>query len=275
MSRDTTPDLYGPVDGDDLSEAVHTRVKPLGQSIPCAMDYNRLNLGQNDVALATSEFESQERSGGEPGEEPAATTKRKRRPDVATPTNGIHSSSAEVKGTTPNKRSKYDRPQNKATRKDVQSQDDRMCGLTRSIWQRILSNVPPTSLGRMLPVSRIFNAILTPEVNLISGPIVEKPQTEVSYANQIWAISRQHFDHTIPSPPTGQTELEMWQLIKGERCQGCGKKKHLITTSACPDLWSAGPGTGAMRVIWPFGLRACGGCLVRMSDKVSCLSYAL
>ena len=140
--------------------------------------------------------------------------------------------------------------------------------LTVPIWQRIFCFVPPVFLGRLLRVDRAFHSLLkSPEpYNYTLEHRIEdfrNPSAEL-----IWTASRKRFAPGLPKALFGQSELDMWRLLRGNSCQVCGERKSLLTTSAMSDPWHAGPGETGIRVIWSFGVRCCGPCLLKSSEQV-------
>jgi hypothetical protein len=133
--------------------------------------------------------------------------------------------------------------------------------LAISLWQRVFSFVPPVFLGRLMRVNHVFHSMLS------SGKINGEDFSTVS--ENIWKSSHRRFTPGLPKPAVGQTELEMWRLLRGNTCQFCGVKKLLSTSSGTEDPASAGPGSDNLRVIWPFSVRSCGDCLVNNTEKVS------
>ena len=147
--------------------------------------------------------------------------------------------------------------------------DDMLHGLTVSIWQRILCFVPPVFLGRLLRVDRAFHALLNQSGTLTyhaSEPSSNASQTHIS--QPVWTASRKRFAPGLPRALFGQSELDMWRLLRGNSCQICGERKSLMQTSTTSDPWHAGPGRSGVRVIWSFSIRSCGPCLFNCSEQV-------
>ncbi|EEH43721.2 uncharacterized protein PADG_00010 [Paracoccidioides brasiliensis Pb18] len=138
--------------------------------------------------------------------------------------------------------------------------------LPGEVWQHIFTFLPPTSLGRVLCVNKAFKSLLTPS----ESELPDFPQTSgvLKYLipNLIWSVSRRAFYPGMPRPLSFLTELEMWRLVYGNTCQFCGKSS---SSSSLTDntIWEAGPGLGGVRIIWPFGIRACGECIKSKSEK--------
>ena len=154
--------------------------------------------------------------------------------------------------------------------------DERVHGLTTPVWQQVLCFVPPVFLGRLLRVSRNFRLLLEPQSQ-------EEHRFHDLYTGHrgflspesIWQASRKKFAPGLPKPLIDQQELQMWRLIRGNRCQDCGLVKDLVCSSSSADLWHCGPGQDGMRVIWIFGLRVCGPCLLSNCEQVCLFTYTL
>ena len=142
------------------------------------------------------------------------------------------------------------------------------------IWQRIFCFVPPVFLGRLLRVNRAFNTCLTagdanqqyPKPSHPGGSRTLNPDT-------IWAASRKRFCPGLPKPIRGLLELEMWRLLRGRHCQLCEEAKDPSSVFSSESPWELGPGETGVRVIWPWGVRLCGRCILSHSEKVSDPSF--
>lgn len=149
----------------------------------------------------------------------------------------------------------------------------RSSNLPDEIWQHIFSFVPPVFLGRLLRVNRVFHACLTMAIGEQSDQAnsASNAVRPVS-ANFVWAASRKRFAPGLPKPLRGLQELQMWRLLRGRPCQMCGETKiqNFATSSESP--LESGPGDKGVRVLWPFGIRACGSCLQNCSEKVYLIS---
>ena len=141
--------------------------------------------------------------------------------------------------------------------------------LPAELWQHIFRFVPPVFLGRLLRVNRDFHTFLTPGLandNLLSRTAsgTVKPLA----ANSIWMTSRRLYCPALPKPLRGVQELDMWRLLCGHACQICGLTRAPDTTIQPDNAWNPGPGEHGVRIVWPFGVRCCGPCLKRQSQKV-------
>ena len=137
------------------------------------------------------------------------------------------------------------------------------------IWQHIFTFVPPVSLGRLLRVNRSFHACLTESTkgHLVTG-FQDQGIVRREDANAIWSASRRLFCPGLPRPLRDLKELDMWRLIRGRDCQFCGRVDGSRARQDPVNPREAGPGKDGVRVIWAFGVRSCGTCLLEKSDKV-------
>ena len=141
--------------------------------------------------------------------------------------------------------------------------------LPAEVWQQIFCFVPPVSLGRLLRVNRAFHACLVSETATqqdakqrfqgVTRPL--KPEA-------IWAASRACFCPGLPRPIYGFQELRMWRLLRGCDCQICGETKLSSPLFDPENPWECGPGEAGVRVIWPLGVRCCGRCVQKCTEKV-------
>jgi len=142
-------------------------------------------------------------------------------------------------------------------------------GLPVEIWQHIFSFVPPVFLGRLLRVNRAFYFYLTSATNEPTCRDMDsRHAVRPVSADEVWAASRKRFAPGLPRPTLGLSELERMRLLRGRQCQICGEAKvqNFATSSESP--LESGPGDKGVRVIWPFGVRSCGPCLHKCSEKV-------
>jgi hypothetical protein len=138
-------------------------------------------------------------------------------------------------------------------------------GLPPAIWQHIFLFCPLKTLGRLLQVNRSFHSYLTAVRNVPHT----KPDTgflRLLKSESIWAAARNLHPTKPPRPLPGFSEMEMWQLVWSKQCQFCGR-----TSSFTPGekVWQRGPAATGVRIIWPFGVRACGSCLLGTCQTVS------
>lgn len=157
--------------------------------------------------------------------------------------------------------------------------------LPTDLCQRIFCCLPPTDLAHCLLVNKKFNACLT---NARAGPgsVTHHPRvrkgkdkTAVAWArvmdsNEVWASSRKLWCPNLPRPLARYTELQMLQLVGGRDCQFCHTPHNPGVPVTATSAYNPGPGLDSVRVIWPFGLRACGSCLRARTMTVSCPTSA-
>ena len=147
---------------------------------------------------------------------------------------------------------------------DITTSPPGPAGLPAEIWQQVFLYLPPAMLCRSLRVCRDFHFYLT---STKAAPVARKGQTKVRLLDSetIWTQARKTYFPGLPRPLRRCTELEMLQLIGGQTCQFCNRvpiPSHATTPFNC------GPGPDGLRVIWPFGIRACGRCLENNTLKV-------
>ncbi|KAI1807692.1 hypothetical protein F4811DRAFT_573996 [Daldinia bambusicola] len=135
--------------------------------------------------------------------------------------------------------------------------------LPAEIWHRIFTFTPPRTLGNFLSVNKLFSVYLDP-----SSPYHYKTPSPLSQSSSrllkpdvIWQLSRRRFWPRMPTPLQQKTELDMWRLACGRRCQFCGKPDSLSTNS------SHNQNDCRHQPIWPFALRSCESCLVEKTMK--------
>ncbi|KAI0405027.1 hypothetical protein F4802DRAFT_607186 [Xylaria palmicola] len=157
--------------------------------------------------------------------------------------------------------------------------------LPAEVWQHVFTFLPPRILGRLLSVSRSFNALLVPSSahSCDDRTIHSHSPLPVLKPELIWQLSRRRFWPTMPTPLRGLTELQMWQLACQGKCEFHNATDRLISSHHEPstiDTTHSNP-----RPIWPFALRSCLSCLVEKTTKevdlllspsmLSCLMPAL
>lgn len=139
-----------------------------------------------------------------------------------------------------------------------------------AIWQRIFCFVPPVFLGRLLRVNRAFNTCLTAgDANQQYPKPLHPGDSRTLKPDAIWAASRKRFCPGLPKPIRGLLELEMWRLLRGRHCQLCREAKDPSSVISSESPWELGPGENGVRVIWPWGVRLCGRCILGRSEMVS------
>ena len=141
--------------------------------------------------------------------------------------------------------------------------------LSESLWQHVFGYVPPVFLGRLLRISRSFNAYLSTAKGSQMEPFSPSGQeAEPSAAEKVWIASRKRFCPGLPKPLHGLHELDMWRLLRGTRCQICDRYKRHVYTSDLDNSWEKGPECDGQRFVWPFGIRCCSPCLRKSCEKV-------
>ncbi|KAK3310344.1 uncharacterized protein B0T15DRAFT_34582 [Chaetomium strumarium] len=140
--------------------------------------------------------------------------------------------------------------------------------LPSEVWHHIFTFCPPKSLGSLSAVNRLFNLYLDP-ASSVRRDVPSSPTRgvlEPLEPNAIWQASRRLFWPKMPAPLRSMTELDMWRLACSPKCQGCGKLDARGQTSL-PNLHHPGPDSGVVPIIWAFGVRMCGPCIIRKSTK--------
>ncbi|KAI1079412.1 hypothetical protein F5B20DRAFT_543449 [Whalleya microplaca] len=135
--------------------------------------------------------------------------------------------------------------------------------LPAEIWHRIFTFVPPRALGNLLCANKLFNVYLDPLSSLQCSfpPVLSQTHASRLKPDAILQASRRRFWKRMPTPLRYKTELDMWRLACGKRCQFCGQ-----VDSAQPKSPSDQSQSGSQPV-WTFGFRICGPCLVEKTVK--------
>lgn len=137
-------------------------------------------------------------------------------------------------------------------------------GLAPAVWQHIFLFCPLSTLGRLLQVNRSFHSYLT---NVRNVPHA-KPDSgflRLLKSESIWASARNLHPTKPPKPLPGFSEMQMWQLFGPNKCQFCEKEDCPVSGEK---IWQKGPGTTGVRIVWPFGIRSCGACLLERCQTV-------
>ncbi|KAI0845621.1 hypothetical protein F5Y00DRAFT_165740 [Daldinia vernicosa] len=132
--------------------------------------------------------------------------------------------------------------------------------LPAEIWHRIFTFTPPRALGNLLCVNKLFSVYLDPSspYQCKFPPSLSQSSSRLLKPDAIWQLSRRRFWPRMPTPLQQKTELYMWRLACGRRCQFCGET----------DLVSANSSHNQRhQPIWPFALRSCESCLVEKTMK--------
>ncbi|KAF2187107.1 hypothetical protein K469DRAFT_570881 [Zopfia rhizophila CBS 207.26] len=143
-------------------------------------------------------------------------------------------------------------------------------GLPPQVWQHIFLSCSLAELGRLLQVNRSFHSYLT-DVRNVSNAKPAYGFLRLLKSESIWAAARNAHPTKPPKPLPGFSELRIWQLIWGKKCQFCGKQ---ASSSPGEKIWQKGPGPNGVRTIWPFGTRSCGTCLIERCQTDSSLLFS-
>ncbi|KAI2463670.1 hypothetical protein F4781DRAFT_110431 [Annulohypoxylon bovei var. microspora] len=135
--------------------------------------------------------------------------------------------------------------------------------LPAEIWHRIFSFTPPRALGNLLCANKLFNVYLDPSSRYqCKFPSLSSHTSVLPLKpDAIWQISRRRFWPRMPTPLKEKTELDMWRLACGKKCQYCDKAGSVSSKS---------PGSqhrNGSQPIWAFALHSCGPCLIEKTIK--------
>lgn len=140
--------------------------------------------------------------------------------------------------------------------------------LPGEMWQSIFTYLPPSSLGRLMCVNKIFHTLLAPNGVLPAQRLATNKPLSLMDQEHLWSLSRRAFFPGMPRPLFPRSEIETWKLIRATGCEFCGKRNTSTVPPASTSPWAAGPGNDYVRVIWPFVVRSCGNCLRARLQKV-------
>lgn len=150
--------------------------------------------------------------------------------------------------------------------------------LPPEVWHCIFKFCPPTTLGNLLRVNKLFNRYLDPSSRVLKPfpSVKHKGAVDALNPDVIWRESRKLFWPYMPSPLRSLSELEMWRLVCSSSCQNCGKHadRETVAQKKPHDPYHSGPGPNGVAVIWQFAVILCGSCLLEKTTKVG-LSFAL
>ncbi|GAB7363769.1 hypothetical protein MBLNU230_g4337t1 [Neophaeotheca triangularis] len=139
--------------------------------------------------------------------------------------------------------------------------------LSPECWQEVFSYLPPAMLARGLRVSRVLNAFLS---QLEPSPKVSKSTdsrtVRIRDSESLWGDARKAFFPQLPKPLKQCTERTMIRLIGGRHCEICDKPSQSAPQVPITQ-YTAGPGADGVRVVFAYGLRACGPCLAQITTK--------
>lgn len=141
--------------------------------------------------------------------------------------------------------------------------------LAPEVWHHIFTFCPPKTLGNLLRVNKLFHQYLNPSssAQIDFPPSASRGLLSVLDPTKVWHLSRRLFWPHMPAPLRSMSGLDMWRLLCSTKCQECNKSE--IHDAKLPaDNLHNGPGEGGVTVIWPFGIRVCGPCLLKKAVKV-------
>ncbi|KAI2776958.1 hypothetical protein F4815DRAFT_324138 [Daldinia loculata] len=135
--------------------------------------------------------------------------------------------------------------------------------LPAEIWHRVFIFTPPRALGNLLCVNKLFSVYLDPSspYQCKFPPSLSQSSSRLLKPDAIWQLSRRRFWPRMPTPLQQKTELYMWRLACGRRCQFCGETDLVSANS------SHNQSNRRHQPIWPFALRSCESCLVEKTMK--------
>ena len=143
--------------------------------------------------------------------------------------------------------------------------------LPAEIWTHICTYTPPSTLASLCRVNRRFHSLLDPSVSFGSSSEARASRGVLALLSpgDVWASSRNLYFPQMPKPLQGRSEPDMWRLICGQRCESCGKSGRGNGTDASTGVpWEPALGKHGVKIIWPFGIRSCGECLEKNTEKV-------
>ncbi|KAF2789925.1 hypothetical protein K505DRAFT_365172 [Melanomma pulvis-pyrius CBS 109.77] len=143
-------------------------------------------------------------------------------------------------------------------------------GLPPAVWQHIFLSCPLAALGRLLKVNRSFHSYLS-DVRHVSPPKPDSGFLRLLKSESIWASARNAHPTKPPKPLPGFSELQMWQLVWSKKCQFCDRQSVFTPGEK---IWQKGPSVTGVRTIWPFGIRACGPCLLQRCQTDASLLFS-
>lgn len=154
----------------------------------------------------------------------------------------------------------------------------RTAGLPAEIWQHVFLYLTPDSLSCCLRVNKAFHSYLTSTAANMSIRLpsrkggLQRTGLKLIDSEAIWTSARKLFAPNLPRPLSGFSEMQMFQLLGGKYCQGCGEAPTGPVNARTP--FDAGPGVHGVRIIWSFSARLCGRCFDSSAVKVSLLSLS-
>lgn len=184
----------------------------------------------------------------------------------------IPSNMAAIKRKAEDESSAHDKKRKLVSSSTRSSSNLRSCaGLPPAVWQHIFLFCSLADLGRLMQVNRPFLSYLT-DVHNVSSSKPDSVRLRLLKSESVWASARNALTPRPPKPLPGFTELQMWQLAWSMRCQFCSKSSSFTSGEK---IWQKGPSTTGVRTIWPFGITACGPCLMQQCQTVSRTSLVM
>ncbi|OIW34739.1 hypothetical protein CONLIGDRAFT_568200, partial [Coniochaeta ligniaria NRRL 30616] len=140
--------------------------------------------------------------------------------------------------------------------------------LAPEVWHHIFTFCPPKALGNLLCVNKLFHQYLNPSSSAQIDTPSSAPRGVLSVLkpNNIWLKSRRFFWPHMPAPLRSMSELSMWRLLCSTKCQEC-RKSDTRDAELPADNVHNGPGLEGVTLLWPFGIRVCGPCLLEKAIK--------
>ncbi|KAF2397577.1 hypothetical protein EJ06DRAFT_533183 [Trichodelitschia bisporula] len=132
------------------------------------------------------------------------------------------------------------------------------------VWQLVFTHLAPSDLGRILRVNKTFRSYIT-DIQTEPHSEAESPHEFPRTPEKIWALSRERHHPGMPGPLDGISELAMWKLLGGRRCQFCSQMPQTQDPAGGTSSWSPGLGARNLRIIWPLSFRCCSDCLRRFT----------
>ena len=142
--------------------------------------------------------------------------------------------------------------------------------LPAEIWAHISTYTPPSTLADLSQISHRFRTLLVPSnsVDAALNGTKSYGSLKLIAPNDIWTASRKLYFPNMPAPLEGRSEIDMWKLLCGKKCQFCGGSGSTDAQIPTASPWEPALGTNGVRIIWPFGVRSCGGCLLERAETV-------
>lgn len=141
--------------------------------------------------------------------------------------------------------------------------------LAPEVWHHIFTFCPPKTLGNLLSVNKLFHQYLNPSSSVHNDHTPPAPRgvLRVLKPHHIWLSSRRLFWPHMPAPLRSMGQLNMWRLLCSTKCQQCNKSPAPEGETPADNVHN-GPGLEGVALIWVFGIRVCGSCLLGQAVKV-------